>query len=254
MFLGTGTSHGVPMIGCGCDTCQSDDPRNKRTRCGVALGLPEGTLLIDTPPELRLQLTREKIGLVNAILLTHGHADHLFGMDDVRIFPRYTGWDIPVYAKPDVLEVVRSSFPYAFEESSRRIGPGGLPRIDLRPLDGDPLHLLGATVTPLPLRHGRFESTGFRFGQVAYCTDFKTLSDSTKRLLCDLDTLVLGCLRYHPHVAHLCLDEALELIDELRPKKTYLTHIAHNFEHSRVSRELPENVQLAYDGLRIPLT
>jgi phosphoribosyl 1,2-cyclic phosphate phosphodiesterase len=253
VFLGTGTSHGVPMIGCGCEVCTSQDVRNRRTRCAVVVGLPQGNLLIDTPPELRLQLIRERIGLVHAVLFTHAHADHLFGLDDMRIFPRYTGAELPVYCEHYVEQRIRQAFDYAFDPVVQEFPAGGIPKLVFRRIDTEPFGLLGARVLPVRLSHGRYVTLGFRFGDVAYCTDVKEIPPESMARLEGLDVLILDCLRRQPHVAHLNVDEALEVIERLAPRRTLLTHVTHNLEHEATNRSLPDGVELAYDGLRIPL-
>jgi len=254
VFLGTGTSHGVPVIGCSCETCTSQDPRNHRTRCAVALGLPEGNLLIDAPPELRLQLVRERIGLIHAVAFTHAHADHLFGLDDLRIFPRYLGHEMPIFCREAVEERIRQTFDYAFDPSVQAYPAGGIPRLRFQSIDSSPFRVLGAHVVPIPLQHGCYECLGFRVGNVAYCTDVKTIPASSAGLLEDLDVLVLDCLRDEEHVSHMNFEEAMATIADLRPKRAFLTHLCHRLEHEATTRRLPPGVELAYDGLRIMLT
>lgn len=254
VFLGTGTSHGVPVIGCGCETCTSETPRNHRTRCAVAIGLPEGNLLIDAPPELRLQLLRERIGLIHAVAFTHAHADHLFGLDDLRIFPRYLGCELPVYCRGHVEERIRRSFDYAFDPKVQAYPAGGIPRLTFQSIDSAPFRVLGAQIIPVPLEHGCYECLGFRVGNVAYCTDVKTIPAGSEELLADLDVLILDCLRDEEHVSHMNFEEAMAAIAALRPKRTFLTHLCHRLEHEATTRRLPPGVELAYDGLRIFLT
>lgn len=253
VFLGTGTSHGIPMIGCSCPTCTSPDPKNHRTRCAVALGLPQGNLLIDSPPELRLQLLRQRIGIIHAVVYTHGHADHLFGLDDLRIFPRYLGEALPVYCNAHVEQIIRRAFSYAFDPQMPDLPAGGVPRLVFRRLTGEPFNVLGATLIPVPLVHGQAGSLGFRVGNVAYCTDAKTIPPSSAQLLQDLEVLILDGLRHHPHPTHMCIAEALEVVRQLQPRRTYLTHIAHQLEHHATNQTLPPGVELAYDGLTIGL-
>lgn len=254
VFLGTGTSVGVPVIGCDCPTCRSDDPRNHRTRCALALGLPEGTLLIDTPPDLRTQLLREGIGLAHALLFTHAHADHLFGLDDVRLFPYHLGHHLPVYCEEFVEGRIRHSFDYAFSEESARFPAGGVPRLEMRRIGLEPFEVLGARATPIRLLHGRLEVLGFRFGNVAYCTDVNHIPEESYERLAGLDVLILDALRPHPHPTHFSLSEALEVARRVGAKRTLLTHLSHQLEHATTSAELPAGVELAYDGLEIPLT
>ena len=254
VFLGTGTSHGIPVIGCGCETCTSSDPRNHRTRCAVAIGLPEGNLLIDAPPELRLQLVRERIGLIHAVAFTHAHADHLFGLDDLRIFPHYLGHEVPVYCRKNVEGRIRKAFDYAFDPTIQANQAGGIPQLTFESINSAPFEVLGAQIVPVPLEHGCYECLGFRIGNVAYCTDVKTIPESSRGLLADLDVLVLDCLRDEEHVSHMNFEEAMAAVAELCPKRTFLTHLCHRLEHEATMRRLPEGVELAYDGLRILLT
>jgi phosphoribosyl 1,2-cyclic phosphate phosphodiesterase len=218
------------------------------------LGLPEGNLLIDTPPELRLQLIRERIGIVHAVLYTHAHADHLFGLDDLRIFPRYLGHDVPIYCEQPVEAQIRRSFSYAFDPVTRQFAPGGIPRLAFRRIATEPFDVLGARAVPLLLHHGRGHVLGFRFGDVAYCTDTHEIPPESMARLADLDVLILDCLRREPHPTHLSLDRAIELATRLAPKRTLLTHLCHRLEHESTRRVLPPRIELAYDGLRIPLS
>jgi phosphoribosyl 1,2-cyclic phosphate phosphodiesterase len=249
-FLGTGTSVGVPMLGCSCEVCTSGDPRNHRYRCAVLVGTPEGNLLIDTPPELRLQLLRERVGLVHALLYTHYHADHLFGLDDIRPFPRYLGRPLPVYCTDEVERKIREAFAYAFEPGAERFPPGALPKMDFQRIGREPFSVLGQRVVPIPLLHGGFNVLGFRIGDVAYCTDVNRIPDESLPLLEGLRVLVLDALRPRPHPGHLSLTEALEVIARLGPARAYLTHMGHELEHEATNRRLPAGVELAYDGLK----
>ena len=254
VFLGTGTSVGVPAIGCGCDTCTSSDPRNRRTRCGLALGLPLGNLLIDTPTDLRAQLLREQIGIAHAVLYTHEHADHIFGLDDVRLFPLYLGHPLPLYCSPEVEARIRHSFDYAFNPPPN-LHRGGVPNLELRGVTTEPFELLGAPVVPLRLMHGpNFEVLGFRFGNVAYCTDTNGIPPESMARLEGLDVLILDALRPHPHATHFSLDEAIEVARRLQPRRTLFTHMSHDLEHAATSAQLPAGMELAYDGLSLPLT
>ncbi len=254
VFLGTGTSMGVPVIGCGCDTCASTDPRNKRTRCGLVLGLPEGNLLIDTPTELRLQLVREGIGLIHSVLFTHDHADHVFGLDDVRLFPYYLGHKLPLFCEEQVEQRIRKSFDYAFRDRTPKRTIAGIPQLAFERIGTEAFDVLGARVRPMRLIHGRFEVLGFRVGNVAYCTDTNEIPEESWPLLEDLDVLILDALRKEPHPTHFCLDEAIEVAKRLKPRRTLFTHMSHDLEHEQTCKALPEGMELAYDGLRIDLT
>lgn len=254
ILLGTGTSVGVPCIGCDCSVCTGGHPRNQRTRTSAILGLPQGNLLIDTPPDLRMQLLREGIGLVHGVLYTHEHADHLHGLDDVRLFPFMLGHPIPIYATEVVEGRIRKIFDYAFSDREQT-HPGAVPKMQLQRIDESPIEILGSTLTPVPLVHGPYcRVFGYRIGNVAYCTDTNFIESSSKELLRGLDVLVLDALRKSPHPTHFSVGEALDVIEELGPKKAYLTHLSHELDYTTFFRELPEHVALAYDGLRIALT
>ena len=252
LFLGTGTSVGVPVVGCGCDTCTSDDPRDSRTRTSVLLGLPGGHLLIDTSPDLRTQLLRERIGRIDAVLYTHDHVDHVYGLDDVRPLCFATGRAISMYCEERVEVRIRRAFDYAF--SAAPPPGGGVPRIVFERISTVPFELLGTRIVPLRLRHGVFDVLGFRFGNVAYCTDTNGIPDETWPLLEGLDVLVLDCLRPSRHPTHLSVDEALAVAARSAAKKTFLIHMSHDVRHAAASATLPPGVEFAHDGLEIPLT
>jgi phosphoribosyl 1,2-cyclic phosphate phosphodiesterase len=253
VFLGTGTSTGVPMIGCDCATCQSENPRNKRTRCSVVLGLPEGNLLIDTTPDLRGQMLREGIGIVHAILFTHDHADHVFGLDDVRSFNYFLGGALPTFCEDFVEARIRRSFDYAFASDAPHYG-GGVPQLAFERIAAEPFAALGQRVVPIRLAHGRFRVLGFRFGNVAYCTDTNLIPEASQPQLEGLDVLILDALRPRPHATHFSLDQAIAVARQLRPKRTLFTHMSHDLEHEATNMTLPAGMELAYDGLRVPLT
>lgn len=253
VFLGTGTSVGVPAIGCDCPVCTSDDPKNSRTRCAIVLRLPQGNLLIDTPPDLRTQLLREKIPLIHSVVFTHEHADHLFGLDDLRLFPFRLGHAVPLYCRSHVEARIRQSFDYAFSDR-QPTHPGATPKFDFVTIDDTAFEVLGVEVQPIPMKHGpHFDVLGFRVGGFAYCTDTNFIPESSLELLGGVDTLVLDALRYRPHPTHYCVEEALEMIERVGPRVAYLTHICHDLDHGPAESMLPEHVHLAYDGLRLPL-
>ena len=254
VFLGTGTSVGVPAIGCACPVCRGGHPRNQRTRCAVMLGLPGGNLLIDTPPDLRQQLLREDLGLIHAVLYTHEHADHLFGLDDLRLMQFYLGGPVPLYCEPTVERRIRKSYDYAFADAAH-LHSGAVPQLVFRTIGLEPFEVLGAHVTPIRLHHGpRTQVLGFRIGAVAYCTDVSAIPADSMDLLRNLDVLVLDCLRRERHSTHFSLSESLAVAAELAPRRTLLTHMSHDIDHESVSAELPRGVELAYDGLQVPLT
>jgi phosphoribosyl 1,2-cyclic phosphate phosphodiesterase len=252
IVLGSGTSTGVPTIGCDCAVCRSEDPRDKRTRPSVLLELPGGNLLIDTSPEMRLQLLRERIGKVHAILYTHYHADHLFGLDDARLFPKAIGGPVPLFCEAETEEVIRQAFSYAFHEAAHHVPVGGLPRLRFeRIAPGEAFSVLGQRVLPIRLEHGRFRVLGFRFGDLAYCTDVARIPDESWRMLEGLDTLILDALRFTPHPTHFNIEQALAVVARLKPRRTFFTHLSHEIGHAEVEASLPDHVRLAYDGLAL---
>jgi phosphoribosyl 1,2-cyclic phosphate phosphodiesterase len=252
IVLGSGTSTGVPVLGCDCRVCTSDDPRNHRTRPSVLFQFPGGNVLVDTTPEMRLQLLRERVKVVHAIVYTHNHVDHLFGFDDARLFPKSLGGPVPVYCNEEVEHTIRRVFHYAFHESAGHIPPGYLPKVRFeRIAAGSPFEVRGQTLTPLHLEHGRFNVLGFRVGGLAYCTDVSRIPDESRESLLGLDVLILDALRHDPHPTHFSLSQALEVIDELKPRRAYLTHLSHGLEHGATERTLPPHVRLAYDGLAV---
>lgn len=251
IVLGCGTSVGVPMIGCHCSVCESNEPRNNRTRSSVLMKFAQGNLLIDTTPELRIQLIREKIDLVHAVLYTHYHVDHLYGLDDVRLFPTKLGGPLPLYCNAETEKVVRETFSYVFADYNKDAPVGFLPMLEFRRIETDPFEILGEQIVPIPMRHNFFNVLGFRVGNLAYCTDVNLIPDSSMALLQGLDTLILDALRPSPpHISHFSLPESLEVIKKLKPKHTYLTHMSHDMDYSNPP-EMPGNVEMAYDGLRI---
>lgn len=252
ILLGTGTSHGVPIIGCHCSVCTSTNPRNHRTRTGVAVRAPEGTFLIDTPPELRLQLIREKIDLVHAVVYTHSHADHLFGLDDLRLFGYRLQHAVPLYCEEIVERQIRSAYSYAFAEPDPELHHGALPQLEFRPIGLETFPLLGLTVQPIRLIHGKLPVLGFRIGDVAFCTDVSYIPDESWSLLADLDVLVIDALRQEGHATHFGIREALAAIDRAKPRRAFLTHVSHHLEYEATNAKLPPHVELSYDGLRIP--
>jgi phosphoribosyl 1,2-cyclic phosphate phosphodiesterase len=245
--LGSGTSHGVPMIGCQCRVCTSTDPRDSRTRPSIVLGIDGHNVLIDTSPELRLQLINAGIDQIEEVLYTHGHADHVHGIDDLRRFNESLHGPVPVYAAAELLRDIQVRFHYIF---SHQLVGGGIPSFDLRPIDG-PITLHGRTVTPIPVWHGDTPVFGYRVDGFAYVTDTNFVPESSQALLRDLDVLMIDALRREPHPTHFSFAEALGMVTILRPKRTYFTHLTHTTLHAEVEPELPDNVFLAYDGLRL---
>jgi phosphoribosyl 1,2-cyclic phosphate phosphodiesterase len=249
-FLGTGTSVGVPMVGCECAVCTSTNPKNNRYRCAALIRTPQSNILIDTPPELRLQLLREKVRLIHAVLFTHYHADHLFGLDDVRPFPKHLGGPVPLYCTREMERKIIDTFSYAFQPGNDQVTAGYLPKLIFHRIGDEPFSVLGERVTPIPLSHAHFDVLGFRIDDVAYCTDVNEIPAKSWPLLEGLRVLVLDALRYKPHPGHFSINEALAVVERLRPQQTYFTHMSHDLDHDEVNRKLPPHVELAYDGLR----
>jgi phosphoribosyl 1,2-cyclic phosphate phosphodiesterase len=199
---------------------------------------------------VRIQFVRERIPVAHAILYTHYHADHLFGLDDVRLFPKYLGGPLPIYCTDEVEEVIRQAFAYAFHPGNDDLPAGVLPRLEFRRITAAPFEVLGQRVVPVPLAHARFNVFGFRFGNVAYCTDVSHIPDASWPLLEGLDVLVIDALRPHrPHPSHFGLPQALDAVNRLRPRQTYLTHMSHEMDYDSLPAQLPPGVALAHDGL-----
>jgi phosphoribosyl 1,2-cyclic phosphate phosphodiesterase len=245
-ILGSGTSHGVPMIGCACAVCTSADPHDKRTRPSAAFGFNEHRLLIDTSPELRLQCLAVNLQAVHALLYTHHHADHVAGLDDVRRFNWLLRAPLNVYASAVTLRELKRMFEYAFEPQGDY--PSAKP--ELRPVAiNGPFELFGRTIIPVPYLHGPMEVLGFRIGAIAYCPDCNAIPDASRALLHNLDVLVLDALRRKPHPTHYNLEQAIEQAQRIGAARTYFTHIAHELPHAATNAELPAGMALAYDGL-----
>jgi phosphoribosyl 1,2-cyclic phosphate phosphodiesterase len=248
-FLGTGTSTGVPSIGCECETCTSVDPRDKRLRVSVLVEHGGQTVLVDTSADFRQQALRQKIKWLDAVLITHCHADHIFGLDDIRPL-NFRHGALPLYANERAWKDIRRIFQYIFEPSY--IG-GGLPQVLAHTVVPGAPFCLGRDleVTPLEVIHGRLPVIAYRFNDFAYATDLNEIPPETLDALRHLDVLVLDCLRFKQHPTHLWLERALEYIAELKPRRAYLTHIAHDVKHARDSARLPNGVEFAYDGLEV---
>ena len=246
IVLGSGTSHGVPMIGCDCAVCTSTDPRDRRTRSSVVFCYGGRNVLVDTSPELRLQCIACGIRSVDAILYTHFHADHIVGLDDVRRFNWLQGKPITLYGDRATLERLRQMFAYAFDDDPDY--PSAKPELRMELLDG-PLELFGRRITPIPLLHGALPVYGFRIGGIAYCTDCNVIPEASYELLCDLKILLLDAVRDRPHATHFNLDQAVEQARRIGAERTYFIHIAHALGHGETNARLPRGMELAYDGL-----
>jgi phosphoribosyl 1,2-cyclic phosphate phosphodiesterase len=245
--LGSGTSHGVPVIGCECPICTSTDPHDVRLRPSIYVDVPErARLVIDTTPDFRQQALRHRLRRVDAVLFTHAHADHILGFDDLRSFNFLQRAAIPAYANREAWEVLKRSFYYAFD-GLPRLG-GGVPQVIDHQADG-PFEVGGVRVTPVPVWHGTLPVLGFRFGRFAYVTDCSRIPEDSWPLLAGLDTLILGALRDEPHQTHFTVAEALDVVRHLAPRRTFLTHMTHDLGHAATNARLPRGVELAYDGL-----
>ncbi|MGH9868252.1 MAG: MBL fold metallo-hydrolase [Candidatus Polarisedimenticolia bacterium] len=244
-FLGTGTSVGVPAIGCECEVCTSRDPLNRRLRTSAHVALGDARLLLDASIDLRQQALRERIDRLDAVLLTHGHADHVFGLDDLRMFNYRQQGPVPVHASPATLADVRRTFWYAFDDAA---GASSRPQLDLRPVEG-PFTVAGVRVVPFEVIHGTMSILGYRIGAFAYITDASALPEASMRILEGVEVLVINALRRKAHPTHFTLEGALEAIARVGPRQAWLTHISHDLEHTSLGRELPPGVSPAHDGL-----
>jgi len=248
-FLGTGTSHGIPVIACNCLVCKSENVNNRRSRASLLIELDNGQhILIDTSVDFRQQCLVNNIRHLEAILFTHCHADHVFGLDDVRRFNELQQDVIPCYAEANVVQELSRIFGYAFGEALQ-LG-GGLPSLHLKTVDG-PFEVLGLPIIPLKVKHGVADVTAYRFGNIAYITDCSFIPDESMEKLKGLDILILDALRQRKHSTHFNLEQALEASKLIGAKQTYFTHISHSLEHDETNRVLPDGIELAYDGLRL---
>jgi len=246
--LGSGTSVGVPTIGCHCEVCTSEDPRDNRLRPSALIGYHGRNILIDTTPDFRQQALRARIDHLDAVVFTHAHADHIMGLDDVRPLNFRQKSSIPIYGSPETIEAIRRVFQYIFNPQGAE---SSIPRLQSHVLDGQPLDLFGLEVTPVLLNHGRSWVYGFRFGAAAYLTDHSGIPEESIEKLRNLDVLFLDGLRHRPHPTHTTVERALRYVEELAPKRAFLTHICHDLPHARTESGLPPHVRLAYDGLEI---
>ena len=245
--LGSGTSMGVPTLGCTCKVCTSADPHDYRTRPSILVEYGGRAVLIDTTPDFRAQAIRENISRLDAVLYTHAHADHIMGLDDVRPLSFRGEKKIPLYAHEATLKQIESAFRYVFEPDPDYTT---LPRVELCRINGA-LELFGASFQPIPLLHGKAEIHGFRFGSAAYLTDFSDIPEESIGRLSGLDILFLDALRHRPHPTHSNVENSLKLVERLGPRRAFFTHISHDLGHAETNAALPEHVRLAHDGLKL---
>lgn len=249
-FLGTGTSQGVPIIACNCDVCLSTNDKDKRLRSSILIEENGTTFVVDTGPDFRQQMLREKVSNVDAVLFTHEHKDHLAGFDDIRAFNFINKKKMDVYASARVHEAIKREFAYIFSDFKYP----GIPEINLFLLENKPTIINNVVVTPIEVMHYKLPVFGFRVNNFTYITDANFISDEEKEKIKGSEVLVLNALRRETHISHFTLKQAIELVEELKPKKAYFTHISHQLGlHNEVQLELPSNIELAYDGLKIEL-
>jgi phosphoribosyl 1,2-cyclic phosphate phosphodiesterase len=246
--LGSGTSVGVPTIGCHCDVCTSADPRDNRLRPSILVSYEGHNVVIDTGPDFRYQALRAGIDRVDAILFTHSHADHIMGLDDVRPFNFRQKERIPIYGTPPTMAAIQRCFEYVFDGGTKE---SSIPRLDVKLLDGAAVDVLGLEFLPVPVLHGTQTILGFRFGAAAYFTDHSDIPEASMAQLRGLDVLFLDALRYKPHPTHSTVERSLKVVEQLAPRRAFFTHICHDLGHARAESMLPPHVRLAYDGLEI---
>ena len=246
-FLGTGTSYGVPMVGCECRVCTSENPKNSRTRSSIIITDGEYNILIDAATELRIQCLKNGVKRLDAVLLTHSHADHVLGFDDLRHFNRIQKTNIPVYGSAETVNSIYRMFSYAFREVSSN---GSKPKVTLIPIDGT-INLSGKEIIPVDVMHGQEKVTAYRFDKFAYVTDVSKIPQDSVEKLMGLDILIIAALRNRPHEKHLSIEQAISVVSKLKPKQTFFTHIAHDIEHEETDKTLPAGIKLAYDGLSV---
>ena len=249
-FLGTGTSQGVPVIGCNCEVCMSLDSKDNRLRCSVLVEYNARAVVIDTGPDFRQQMLKNNVGRLDAVLFTHEHKDHVAGLDDVRAFNFIMKQHMDVYLTDAVEAAIRREFSYIFSDFKYP----GIPLLNLHRIENQPFELFGETIQPIQVMHYQMPVLGFRIKDFAYITDANSISETELQKLKGVKILVLNALRREPHISHFTLNQAIDLIEEVAPEKAFLTHLSHQMGlHEQVSIELPANVEIAYDGLTISL-
>jgi len=250
-FLGTGTSQGIPVIACRCNVCTSENTKDKRLRSSILIETDGNTIVIDTGPDFRQQMLREDVRSLDAVLFTHAHKDHVAGLDDVRSFNFISKKPMDVFCSSQVLESLKKEFSYIFSG----VEYPGIPKVNINIIDDSMFYINQTKIIPIKALHYKLPVLGFRIKDFVYLTDLSTISEKEKKKMYNADLIVLDSLRKEPHISHLCLEESLELLKELKPRKAYLIHISHLMGlNDAVNKELPENVQLSFDGLKIDLT
>ena len=249
LFLGTGTSHGIPVIGCDCAVCRSKHPGNNRTRTSALLEVGGKRVLLDPCIDFRQQALRFRITSLDAVLVTHAHADHIFGLDELRVFTSRDRQAIPVYSSDETLAELRMTFRYVFDPPQ---DGGGVPLVELKRVEGE-FTAAGLRFRAVPIKHGVLDILGFRLGNLAYLTDCSEIPHESWGMLEGVETLVLGALRYRAHSTHFNLEQAVDVATRLSPKRAFFVHICHDLDHETVCQQLPENMALAYDGLEVPI-
>ena len=243
-ILGSGTSTGVPMVGCSCPVCTSEDPRDKRTRSSILIETSGKHILVDTSTDLRKQAIREKVPMIDAVLFTHAHADHIHGIDDLRGFHFLHKRIIPCYGRKETLDLIADNFSYIFKGMESQ---GYAPLLEAHEVH-QPFQLFGKTVVPIPLLHGSTQATGYRIDNVAYLTDCSSIPAASMAMLTGLELLIIDALRYTPHITHFNIEGALRVVEDLKPQRTLFTHLTHEVSCKDGDR-LPAGVELAYDGM-----
>jgi phosphoribosyl 1,2-cyclic phosphate phosphodiesterase len=246
--LGSGTSVGIPTIGCHCAVCTSSDPRDNRLRPSILVSYDQKNVLIDTTPDFRTQALRAHITHLDAVLFTHSHADHLMGLDDVRPFNYRQKGQIPIFAAPETMAAIQRCFQYIFDGGRKE---SNIPKLEARVMDGASFDLFGMEFQPVPVLHGSQVIYGFRFGGAAYLTDHSDIPEPSIEMLGGLDVLFLDALRYKPHPTHSTVDSSLRVVERVQPKRAFFTHICHDLQHEATNAALPPNVRLSYDGMKL---
>ncbi len=250
-ILGSGTSTGIPTIGCKCSTCTSADPRDKRLRCSILVQTDSTNLVIDTTPDFRQQMLKYNVDTLDGIAFTHGHFDHIGGFDDIRAYNFHTRKPMPVYLNEETLEKLSRTFFYAFHRPEQ-IG-GGVPMVDVNIINGSSTIIGDIGLKVIPLKHGKLDVLGYRIGDFAYCTDTNFIPETSYELLQGTKVLIIDALRYHSHDTHFTIGQAIEAASFIKPEITYLIHMAHEVKHAEAEAKLPDNFLIAYDGMVIEI-